>query len=325
MRAVIADDDQVTTAILSRALEELGFDVAIAHDGDSAWTLMTAGPAPALAIVDWMMPGVDGIDLCRRVRVEPSLSSLYVILLTGRGGRGDLVAGLDAGADDYMVKPIDREELRARVQVGVRVANLQRRLGERVIELQATRDHLARLVSTDSLTELYSRRCWFELAMSEFGRTRRYDRALGLLVLDLDYFKRVNDTFGHDAGDRLLRAFADMLKTECRQPDIVGRLGGEEFAVLVPETAREAAQHLAARLRESCSRIVLPSPTADIRCSCSIGISERRPDDEALDSMLRRADAALYQAKRSGRNCWRSNEREVEHEGLSSLPARVVD
>ncbi len=224
-----------------------------------------------------------------------------------------------------MVKPIDREELRARVQVGVRVANLQRRLGERVIELQATRDHLARLVSTDSLTELNSRRCWFELATNEFERTRRYGRALGLLVLDLDFFKRVNDNFGHDAGDRLLRAFADMLKAECRQPDIVGRLGGEEFAVLVPETAREAAQHLATRLRESCSRIILRSPTADITCSCSIGISERRADDEGLDSMLRRADAALYQAKRSGRNCWRSNEHDDEPEGLSSLPVRAID
>src|SRR4051812_41968221 len=114
MRAVIADDDQVTTTILSKALEQLGFDVAIAHDGDSAWRLLTTGPVPALAIVDWMMPGVDGTDLCRRARLEPSLSSLYIILLTGRGGRGDLVAGLDAGADDYMVKPIDREELRAR-------------------------------------------------------------------------------------------------------------------------------------------------------------------------------------------------------------------
>jgi two-component system, cell cycle response regulator len=323
MRAVIADDDQVTTAILSKALEGLGFDVAIAHDGESAWQLLTAAPVPALAIVDWMMPGVDGIDLCRRVRLEPSLSSLYVILLTGRGGRGDLVAGLDAGADDYMVKPIDREELRARVQVGVRVANLQRRLGERVIELQATRDHLARLVSTDSLTELYSRRRWFELAMSEFGRTRRYGRALGLLVLDLDFFKRVNDTFGHDAGDRVLRAFADMLRAECRQPDIIGRLGGEEFAVLVPETSREAAQHLAARLRESCSRIVLASPAGNITCSCSIGISEVRPDDEALDSMLRRADAALYRAKRSGRNCWRSNQDDDEREVAAPLPVRA--
>jgi two-component system, cell cycle response regulator len=308
MRAVIADDDAVTTTVLSRALERLGFEVAVAHDGESAWQLLTTEPTPALAVVDWMMPGIDGTDLCRRVRLDPSLSSLYVILLTGRGSRGDLVAGLDAGADDYMVKPIDTEELRARVQVGMRVANLQRRLGEQVAELQATRDHLARLVSTDELTEVYSRRSWFDLAATEFQRSRRYGRALSLMILDLDFFKRVNDTYGHDAGDRLLRSFADMLRAECRQPDLVGRLGGEEFAILVPETPPGAAQHHAARLCDGCGSIRLAEPHADIRCSCSIGISAMRPEDDDLESMLRRADEALYEAKRSGRNCWRVSE-----------------
>jgi two-component system cell cycle response regulator len=307
MRAVIADDDPVTTTVLSRALERLGFDVAVAHDGEAAWQLLTTGPTPALAVLDWMMPGLDGTDLCRRVRLDPSLSGLYVILLTGRGSRGDLVAGLDAGADDYMVKPIDPEELRARVQVGIRVATLQHRLGERVTELQATRDHLARLVSIDALTEVYSRRWWFDLAATEFWRSCRYRRAFSLMVLDLDFFKRVNDTFGHDAGDRLLRRFADMLRDECRQSDIIGRLGGEEFAVLVPETPGDAAQHLATRLREACNLIVVPSAAGGITCTCSIGISELGPDDEDLESVLRRADTALYDAKRSGRNCWRSH------------------
>src|SRR4051812_28549127 len=156
MRAVIADDDPVTTTILSNALRGWGIDVVCAHDGLSAWTLLTTGPAPELAIVDWMMPGMDGIELCRRIRQEPALSAMYVLLLTGRSGRDDLVEGLDAGADDYMMKPIDTEELRARVQVGARVGTLQTRLTDQVNELRAARDHLARLVSTDVLTSVYS-------------------------------------------------------------------------------------------------------------------------------------------------------------------------
>ncbi len=309
MRAVIADDDRGTTAILASALRRWGLEVAIAHDGDTAWRLLASGEPPALAVLDWTMPGMDGITLCRRIRQEPALASMYVLLLTARESRSDLVTGLDAGADDYMVKPIDVEELRARVQVGMRVATLQGSLAERVSELQSTRDHLARLVSTDALTELYSRRWWFQLAAAEVSRSDRYNRPLSLLVIDLDFFKNVNDTFGHDAGDVLLRRFADMLRVECRQSDIVGRLGGEEFALLLPETGLDAARALAERLTRACRALTVTARDgAGIRSSCSIGVSERRSDDENIESVLRRADAALYAAKRGGRDGWRCDD-----------------
>ena len=308
MRAVIADDDPVTTAILSRTLQGWGIDVACAPDGLSAWELLTTGPAPELAIVDWMMPGIDGIDLCRRIRQEPTLSAMYVLLLTGRSGREDLVAGLDAGADDYMVKPIDTEELRARVQVGARVGSLQTRLTDQVKELRAARDHLARLVSTDVLTNVYSRRWWFELAATEFSRCRRYDTHFSLMVIDLDFFKRVNDTFGHDVGDALLQRFAEMLRNECRQSDVVGRIGGEEFALLAPETSLLDAEHLASRISAAARNLVVETPAGDVRCSCSIGISEVVPEDQGIDNVLRRADAALYDAKRTGRDRWKCHE-----------------
>jgi len=145
MRAVIADDDPVTTAILSRALERWGIDAASASDGDAAWNLLTVGPAPALAILDWMMPGTDGIEICRRIRRTPALAGMYVLLLTGRNGRADLVAGLDAGADDYIIKPFDPEELRARVAVGARVLGLQQKLAERVEELQTALSNVKQL------------------------------------------------------------------------------------------------------------------------------------------------------------------------------------
>src|SRR5262249_60735468 len=166
-------------------------------------------------------------------------------LLTAKCSRVDPGAGLDAGADASMTPPTDSEELRARVRGGLRVAALQGRLSEKVRELEAARDNLARIASTDVLTELYSRRGWFEIAATEFSRSRRYNRAVSLMIVDLDYFKRVNDTYGHDAGDRLLQTFAALLRLECRQSDVVGRIGGEEFAVLLPETSVRSAQRLA--------------------------------------------------------------------------------
>ena len=308
MRALIADDDPVTTAVLARVLHRLGLEVESAADGSAAWQVLEAGPAPELAIIDWTMPGIDGVEICRRIRRDPRLTTMYVLLLTGRDSRSDLVAGLDAGADDYMIKPIDTEELRARVQVGVRVANLQSRLAGQVSGLQQARNHLERLVSTDALTDVHSRRSWFELGAAEFSRYQRYDRPFSVLLLDLDFFKRVNDTFGHDAGDMLLRRFSDMLRAECRHSDIIGRLGGEEFALLAPETSMASARTMADRILDACRRLVLALPAGDVRCTCSIGVSEAVPSDDGVERVLRRADAALYEAKRSGRDCWRSQD-----------------
>jgi diguanylate cyclase (GGDEF)-like protein len=313
MRAVIADDDPVTMAILSGALRRWGIEVIAAPDGTRAWEALAAVPAPELAIIDWMMPGLDGIEICRRIRQDDRLAGMYVLLLTGRGSRTDLVVGLDAGADDYMIKPIDTEELRARVQVGRRVATLQARLADRVSDLQTASEHLARLVSTDVLTNVYTRRSWFERAAVEFSRSLRYGRSFSLMVIDLDFFKRVNDTFGHEAGDNLLRGFADLLRDESRQSDIVGRLGGEEFALLAPETPQASAQHLAGRIRDVCRNLVVASPAGPVRCSCSIGITEFAPTDDSVESALRRADAALYEAKRSGRDCWKSDTTAAAH------------
>ena len=302
MRALIADDDRGTTAILSKQLQRWQVEVAVAHDGMAAWNVLNDGQAPSLALIDWMMPGVDGPELCRRIRATPALSHLYVIMLTGRDSRADMVMGLDAGADDYIVKPFDAEELRARVHTGIRVATLQERLAERVAELQAARDELARLASTDALTGLFCRRQWFDLATIELNRSRRYDQPFSLLMADLDYFKRVNDTYGHGVGDEVLKRFAGILQTECRGSDIMGRLGGEEFAVLLPQTSLRDAQDVARRIVESCRSVTVSSPAGDVKFSCSIGATEASTTDPSLESVLERADRALYQAKRNGRD-----------------------
>jgi two-component system chemotaxis response regulator CheY len=305
MRTLVADDDPIATAILTHALASCGVDVTVVHDGVAAWQLLNGVQPPSIAIVDWMMPGLDGIDLCNRVRSTPRLSGTYIILLTGRDSRADLVAALDAGADDYMVKPVDVEELRARMGVALRVATLQQNLTDTVKKLQNARDHLAHLASTDGLTGVYSRREWFHRGATEFARGRRYERTFSLLMLDLDWFKQINDTFGHDVGDRVLQQVGTMLLHQCRQSDIVGRLGGEEFAVLLPETSADAARTLASRLTEACRSLVMTDASSnELRCSCSIGVAELRPEDQELEAVMKRADGALYEAKRAGRNRW---------------------
>jgi two-component system, cell cycle response regulator len=305
MKVLIAEDDRTTTAVLSHALERLGLQVIVAHDGESAWAQLESDTEPALGIIDWVMPGVDGVELCRRIRARPALAGMYLILLTGRDKPADLIAGLDAGADDYVIKPFDAHELQARVKVGMRIARLQAGLAQRVADLQVARDHLAQLASTDVLTELYTRRRWFELASAEFSRCRRYHRPFSVLVVDLDFFKQVNDTFGHDGGDALLQQFGKVLRQACRKSDIIGRLGGEEFGILVPETAVRVAQVAAARINEACRRIELSRPEGRMSVSCSIGISGLASSDESVETVLRRADAALYEAKRAGRDCWK--------------------
>jgi diguanylate cyclase (GGDEF)-like protein len=184
----------------------------------------------------------------------------------------------------------------------MRVATLQQNLAQTVKELRSTRDHLARLASTDVLTGVYSRRWWFDLAGKEFSRAKRYNRMFSLLMADLDFFKQINDTYGHEAGDRVLKHVGGVLRKTCRQSDVVGRLGGEEFALLLPETSSDAAQHIATRVTEACHSLALDSVAGAMHCSCSIGITEVRPEDERLDTVLTRADQALYAAKRGGRN-----------------------
>jgi diguanylate cyclase (GGDEF)-like protein len=302
MRALIADDDRGVLPLLEAVLKRTGFDVVAARDGSEAWDQLCTAPHPSIAIVDWMMPEVDGLELCRRIRSDPALATVYVIVLTARDARADLVMALRAGADDYIVKPFDLEELQARVHVGLRVATLQERLAAQVIELERARDALDTLASSDALTNLYSRRRWFEIANAELQRYRRYGHPFSILMADLDYFKRVNDKFGHAVGDEVLKAFGQLLSSCARSSDSFGRLGGEEFAAVLSDSNVKAASDLASRIVESCRRMVIDTPSGPLTVTCSIGIAEASPDDQRVEDILNRADAGLYEAKRQGRN-----------------------
>jgi diguanylate cyclase (GGDEF)-like protein len=299
MRVLIAEDDAVSRLVLQRAVLACGHDCLVAEDGLAAWALYEreAG-AIDVVISDWMMPGLDGPELCRRVRAHPREGYTYFVLLTSRGAREHMVAGLQAGADDYLTKPLDRDELHARLIAAERVTSLYR-------QLERLNRELAVQARTDPLTQLGNRLQFWEDLDALQGRTRRYGHRYALALCDVDRFKRYNDTYGHLAGDEVLRQVAAVLNRERRSGDTAYRYGGEEFLLLLPEQAPEQAVAAVERLRQAVERLAIPhagSPPFEV-VTISAGITALLPGDEkGADALLREADAALYRAKAAGRN-----------------------
>jgi len=229
VRILIADDDLTSRLVLTGVLKKSGHDVVTAVDGDEAWEAMRQPDAPALAILDWMMPGLAGVEVCRRIRGRPSDQPPYLILLTSRGEKADIVAGLEAGADDYLAKPFDSGELRARVDVGRRVVELQARLLE-------ARDELAHEATHDHLTGALNRRAFADILARAISAERRHHDGLALGICDIDTFKAVNDTHGHQVGDEVLVALVGLITATLRGHDVLSRLGGDEFVVIAGHT-----------------------------------------------------------------------------------------
>jgi diguanylate cyclase (GGDEF)-like protein len=294
-RILVADDDASTRLLLRRALERAGYEVLEAVDGNQAWELLTRGAPPQLAILDWMMPQIEGLELCRRLRSLPGEAYVYLILLSARDRKADLLAGLHAGADDYLAKPFDRHELEARLLVGQRIVAMQ-------AELQQAKQQLWLLATHDSLTGVWNRRGILEILQRELVRNvRRPEEPVSVLLIDVDHFKAINDTWGHAAGDRVLAEVAGQLADQVRTYDAVGRYGGEEFLVVLPGTDAYQAQAVGERLRRAVASGALLG--GQIRVGVSIGVACSSPlgGDTPAD-ILGRADDALYRAKRQGRN-----------------------
>lgn len=294
MRILVAEDDSVTRRLLKTSLERWQYEVLLATDGRQAKEILFADDAPKLAILDWMMPGTDGVDLCRELRKREMGSYIYTLLLTAKAEKEDLLKGLDAGADDYLVKPFDLMELQARLRSGERIIALQDQLiaAREVMREQATRD---------ALTGAWNRRAILEILQRDFHRSRRESRPLVTLMLDLDHFKRINDTLGHQAGDAVLREVANRLLSVLRPYDALGRYGGEEFVVVVPGCDAASAVNLAERLRHSVVVTPIPTSSESIPVTLSLGVANLA-DDPNPESLLQRADEALYRAKNAGRN-----------------------
>ena len=327
-RAVVllVDDQPIIGEAIRRLLHDQP-DIDYHYCSSGSLAVEAAQRVNATVILqDLVMPDVDGMTLLSRYRASSTTRDIPVIVLSSKE---DPVIKRDAfqgGANDYLVKLPDKIELVARIHLHstAYLTQIQRdeahrsltesqrqlvlsnsELGERIQELQAVRDELSRLVSTDSLTGLYSRAKWFELAANEFSRHRRYHRPLACLMLDLDFFKRINDTWGHDIGDEVIRQFASVLRAASRQSDSAGRVGGEEFAVVLPETPIAGAEEVARRIVTTCRGLDVSTPKGHLKFSCSVGLAEAAETDASVEDMMRRADTALYEAKRGGRDGWK--------------------
>ncbi len=294
-RVLVVDDDPLSRRILEQVLVSAGYAVDSAADGQEALARVRAH-RPDVVVTDWQMPLMDGLTLCRILKGTDETRFTHVVMLSARGETEAKVTGLETGADDYLVKPIEPLELQARVKVGLR---LQRAL----LELAAKNEILEKLALTDPLTDLANRRAFQEALEAEVSRVGRHGRPASLLFLDLDHFKRVNDDHGHAVGDEVLAGFAQVLKRGCRRGDLAARIGGEEFAVLLPTTGRLPAALVAERIRRATQAHPL-GRTVQAAVTVSVGVSstEDPPGPVGAAELLVRADEALYRAKAEGRN-----------------------
>ena len=298
MRILIADDSIVSRHLLDATLRKWGYEVVVASDGVEAWNYLQAEDAPKLAILDWVMPGLTGPEVCRRVREKAQDKDVYtyILLLTSKSLREDLIEGMESGADDYITKPFDQHELKVRLRAGTRIIDLQR-------ELVAAREELREQATKDFLTRIWNRSSILDIFQRELSRGARENRSVGLVLADLDHFKAVNDTFGHFAGDAVLREFARRMQSATRPYDAVGRYGGEEFLIVLPGCEADAARVQAERVREAVAAGPFAAVAQSIAVTCSIGVSCRaRPSLSDTDPLVRDADMALYAAKDHGRN-----------------------
>jgi diguanylate cyclase (GGDEF)-like protein len=294
MRVLIAEDEPVSRLRLKAQLARWGYEVIVARDGHEAWDLLQGDDPPRLAILDWMMPGLDGTEICKKLRSERPEPYIYVILLTGRGSTEDLVLGLDAGADDYVTKPFDAQELQVRLRTGRRLVELQ-------AELVATREALRFQATHDTLTGAWNRAAAMDTLRREVARAERSASELAVAMIDLDHFKAINDTHGHPGGDEVLREIARRCQGSVRPYDTFARYGGEEFILVLPTCTETTARVVAERIREQVVRAAVDFGGRSIPVSCSIGIATWHAGSTQAH-LVARADAALYRAKHCGRN-----------------------
>lgn len=312
MKILVADDDLVTRRMLQAYLEKWGYEVVAVSDGQQAWQILQQANAPRLAILDWMMPELDGTSVCREVRRVNLQPYIYLILLTARGYQEDVIAGLDAGADEYLTKPFDPYELQARLRAGARIVELQDSL------IQA-REALREQAMHDPLTQLFNRRATMDVLLAELSRGSREQKPLTVMMVDIDHFKLVNDRFGHPAGDGVLCEVSWRLRTSSRTYDTVGRIGGEEFLVVLPDHSAAQGLAQAERLRKAVCAQPITLKDLSISITVSVGVATlRHPKQDEMEALLALADQALYRAKVGGRN-------RVEGESAANGPSGPPD
>jgi two-component system, cell cycle response regulator len=301
-RILVVDDHPDNVEIIHARLSSRGFQVETATNGQEALDRVQENP-PHLILLDVMMPLMDGYEVSRRIKNDEHLPYIPIILVTARDSTQDKVEGLDAGADDYLTKPINFPELEARVRSMLRIKRLQDELDQTNRELEDMNKKLRKLSITDGLTELFNHRHVHELLHEEFERSHRTGDPIAVVMLDLDRFKQVNDTYGHPTGDVILYETANILRETAREIDMIGRYGGEEFIAILPDATEEAAVRFAERVREAVVAHVYRDEAIEVRMTLSSGVASH-PEYEVdnPDLLIKRADEALYAAKSGGRN-----------------------
>ncbi len=296
MRVLIADDSAQSRILLRKALVRWGYDVVMAENGAEAWEILAEADAPPIAILDWVMPHMTGPEVCRRVRETRREPYTYILLLTSKNSKNETVEGLESGADDYVVKPFEENELRVRLRAGQRIIDLQ-------MKLLTAQEELFERANKDLLTMLPNRPAISAALEMEISRCHRDRRTVGVILLDIDHFKKINDTFGHFTGDAVLRETASRLRCNMRPYDQVGRYGGEEFLVVLPNCDLEQAAVQAERMRHRLHSATMMVDGSEMRVSASFGVTVSDGSERSPDVFVRVADEALYKAKASGRNC----------------------
>ena len=296
MKILIADDDLISRKMLQGILTEWGYDVIVTTNGDEALRALQLDNAPMFAILDWVMPGLDGSQVCQAIRERQGDKYVYLLLMTTKSQKSDLIRGLEAGADDYLTKPYDPLELKARIIAGRRVIDLQE-------QLIAAREAMRQQATCDSLTGAWNHRAIMEILERELVRSRRENRPFGVIMGDLDHFKSVNDTYGHLAGDAILREVSRRMGSAVRPYDQMGRYGGEEFLFVLPGCDQANTLKLGERIRELIAQSPVPHLDKLIQVTISLGATTYIPPEPVeLYDLLHAADAALYRAKGAGRN-----------------------
>lgn len=296
MRILIADDDRSFRRILEDMLALWGYEAEVAVNGAAALRILQSEDPPRLALLDWMMPEMEGVEVCRNARKLRKEPYTYIILLTSYQRGDDLAIGMEAGADDYITKPFNNNELRLRLRAGRRIIELQN-------ELLAARDAFRVQATHDSLTGLWNHDEILHILRQELSRAAREDKCVGVIMADIDFFKKINDTYGHLTGDEVLRFTAGKMHSLMRSYDYIGRYGGEEFLIIIPECSLEFAAAFAERIRLSVSSFPIDTSEGMIPVTISFGVAASSKESlKDSDSLVKAADEALYRAKKHGRN-----------------------
>jgi two-component system cell cycle response regulator len=296
LEVLVVDDSPVWRKIFEQILPKDLYSVSYASNGAEAMQVL-AKKSPSIVITDWLMPDFSGLELCKRIREDKSGSYIYIIVMTSNKEEGGVLRAMEAGADDFLVKPFNSNEMLARIGVGRRIIELHRRLEDKSAELEE-------VASTDVLTGLPNRRAIEEWANRQLRGAKRHGFPIWVVLGDLDCFKEINDTFGHEAGDTVLRTFAETLRKLTRISDMCGRLGGDEFLIVISHVSATNIEIAINRFRELFGSLSFPFAGHSVKISATFGVAGSESGKiQDFDLLVRKADEMLYEAKRAGRNC----------------------